>query len=161
MNYKSILCYLAISFLTASLSAGTANQQKLYKEILIKQQELHDLGEKITNHAERIYEKLSKMPEYVEKYAEFSKTPSHKPSPAEIMQEIQSFCEGYMKDTDTKNLLIREFNNQDPIMGVLKFYFLHNGFYEIATLLLLIQQWEEKAHQLKPLLKKLDFGPMK
>lgn len=154
MNYKRTLCYLAISALATSLHADTANEQELREQLAKKQQELHELTEKIMQQEKFVQECISNVNARINRY--LGKNESHdSPKYDKVLGECSDFFDYFWSGRE-KNILFNEFLKDDSQLTFVKFYYLCL-FYEKNLLKRLIEQWEKLAQQVTALLTQTSY----
>lgn len=154
MNYKNIFPSLAITLFATALCAQTPNAQELREQLASKQQELHDLSEKIIQQEALISENHHKINMCIEKILG-KKIISDKPEYKRLLNTLNDFYKHFLQSRE-KNTLLNEFLQDDSIAAFAKFHYVRL-FYEHVRLEELIRQWEETAEQINTLLDRIGY----
>lgn len=154
MNNKIIFRQLAITLCATSLCAGEPSKQELQEQLAAKQQELHELSEKIIRQEAFIEENYHMVNKCVEKVLG-EKIILDKPEYKRMLTNLNDFHKQFLQSRK-KNTLLNEFRREDSLTAFAKFHYVR-FFYEHVHLEELIRQWEETVEQINVLLDQMDY----
>ena len=154
MNNKTIFRQLAIIVFATSVCAEEPSKQELQEQLAAKQQELHELSEKIIRQEVLIDENHRMVNKCIQRILGEEKI-SGKPEYTAMLNSLNDFYKQFLQ-TRKKNTLLTEFLREDPVTAFAKFHCVRL-FYEYVRLEELVRQWEETAEQINLILDQMDY----
>lgn len=154
MNNKIIFRQLAITLCATSLCAGETSKQELQEQLAAKQQELHELSEKIIRQEAFIEENHRMVNKCIQRILG-EEIISGKPEYKKMLTNLNDFYKQFLRGRQ-KNTLLNEFLREDSLTAFAKFHYVRL-FYEYVRLEELIRQWEETAEHINTVLDQLDY----